>query len=90
MIDMQQVADTPATAVVEVVVTWSTERRKGYGSMAVQVGNDVADEMDYICYLDAEKDAKRVYEKCGYVVNTGVDKTSPLVAMVRPKKSQRS
>ena len=75
---------------VEVIVTADIERHKGYGSKLMQLGNDVADEMDYICYLDSEKDAKGVYEKCGYVANTDVDQTSPLAAMVRPKKSQRS
>lgn len=74
---------------LEIVCTHERFRRRGHGTTLLEVGNKMADEMDYILYLDSEKNATKLYQKVGYALRTDVEQTSPLAAMMRPKKSQR-
>jgi len=74
---------------LEVVCTLENQRGRGYGTALLEKGNRMADDMDYILYLDSERDARSLYEKVGYMLNE-VEQTSPLVSMMRQKKSKRS
>jgi GNAT superfamily N-acetyltransferase len=78
----------PATD-LEVVATYETVRRRGYGTILLELGNKLADEMDYPLYLDSEKDAKGLYLKVGYHELTDIAKSSPLAPLMRPRRSER-
>ncbi|KAH8884965.1 hypothetical protein GQ53DRAFT_660700 [Thozetella sp. PMI_491] len=74
---------------LEIIATMDGHRKKGHGTTLLQLGSKLADDMNYILYLDSERDAKSLYESVGYVVQGDVEQTSPLVAMVRKKKGDR-
>ena len=71
-------------------MTHSPARKQGHGTALLEHGNKIADELDYPLYLDAEKDAVRLYEKIGYEAQTDAVKESELMMpMVRPRRSER-
>jgi hypothetical protein len=51
-------------------------------------GNQLADEMDYPCYLNAAPTSKHLYEKVGYVADLEAKKARSW-PMVRKKKSDQ-
>lgn len=75
---------------LEVIATHESARKRGYGTMLLELGNKMADDMDYALYLDAEKDAKDLYLKVGYKEIADVAQKSPLSPLLRKKKSERA
>lgn len=70
-------------------MTQQESQKRGYGTTLLKHANQVADEMDYPLYLDAEKDAKGLYVKVGYEEVPGVAQGSPLAPLLRKRKSER-
>ncbi|KAH8647334.1 hypothetical protein BX600DRAFT_503477 [Xylariales sp. PMI_506] len=75
--------------VVECAMTHPDHQKKGYMSTLLDVGNQLADELDYPIFLLASEQGKPGYLKKGYeVVDATV--TFPGSPMLRKKKSDRS
>ena len=75
---------------LEVIATQESSRKKGYGTMLLEMGNKMADDIDYAIYLDSEKDATALYLKAGYDLMPEVAQKSPLAPLLRKKKSERA
>ena len=73
---------------LEIVGTHEAYRKQGCATALLNRGNQLADEMDYPCYLNAAATAKHIYEKVGYVADLEAKKARPL-PMVRKKKSDQ-
>lgn len=72
------------TAVLEVIMTHSTARRRGHGMALLLFANAMADEMGLPLYLDADADAVSLYKRAGYVEQPHEVRTSAeFVPMVR-------
>ncbi len=69
-------------------MTHESAKRRGYGTMLLDAGNKMADDMDYPIYLDASKEGMPIYLKAGYQ-ELDIVKTSPSTPMMRPRKSER-
>ncbi|KAJ9143488.1 hypothetical protein NKR23_g6584 [Pleurostoma richardsiae] len=74
---------------LEILATQESARRRGYGSMLLDIGKELADGMDYPLYLDAERDSKSLYIKAGYQELTDIAQSSPLSPLMRLRKSER-
>lgn len=70
----------------ELIVTDPAYQRRGFALALLQRASQIADEMGYRMYLDAEKDVVPLYKSVGYVANEDVEHTSFMVPMVRPAK----
>ena len=58
--------------------------------MLLNLGNKMADDMNYALYLDSEKNAKDLYLRVGYEEIPDVAQKSPLSPLLRKKKSERT
>jgi GNAT superfamily N-acetyltransferase len=74
---------------LEIVMTDPAFQKKGLATILLQHGFDLADALDYDCYLDAENKAMALYAKAGYTARMDVEMHSVLIPMMRPRKSQR-
>ncbi|KAI8631453.1 hypothetical protein F5Y19DRAFT_473127 [Xylariaceae sp. FL1651] len=73
---------------IELVITKSTSRHKGYASALVSWATNLADELDYACYLDGGGRGMGICERFGFVaqdVERMYGTTSPCVPMLRPR-----
>ena len=76
----------PPALDLEIVGTHEAHRKQGCATALLNRGNQLADEMDYPCYLNAATSVKHVYEKVGYVADLEAKKARSC-PMVRKKKS---
>ena len=75
---------------LEIIATEESSRKKGYGTMLLEMGSRMADDIDYALYLDSEKDATALYLKAGYELMPEVAQKSPLAPLLRKRKSERA
>ena len=71
------------STVLSMVATSPSAKRKGVGSTLVKWGCDRADQDGLPAYLDSSAAGKGLYEKFGFVCQSDVDHSTP---MVRPAK----
>ncbi|TDZ38706.1 hypothetical protein CTRI78_v010762 [Colletotrichum trifolii] len=68
----------------ELIMTDPAYQRRGYALALLRRASQIADELGYRMYLDAEKDVMPLYNLAGYVADDKVEQTSFMVPMVRP------
>ncbi|TEA22607.1 hypothetical protein C8034_v002936 [Colletotrichum sidae] len=68
----------------ELIMTDPAYQRRGYAFALLRRASQIADELGYRMYLDAEKDVMPLYNLAGYVADDKVEQTSFMVPMVRP------
>ena len=66
-------------------MTHSSARKRGHGSVLLQKVAQLADELGYEAYLDADENAMGLYSRHGFEHRTDVKRTSALCPMVRKK-----
>ncbi|KAH8898647.1 hypothetical protein GQ53DRAFT_741942 [Thozetella sp. PMI_491] len=62
---------------LQVLGTHEAHRKKGHASALVAMGNTLADELGYACYVDASDAGKSLYESLGYRVIPETTQASP-------------
>ncbi|KAI1822458.1 hypothetical protein F4861DRAFT_388053 [Xylaria intraflava] len=75
---------------IEFLMTKSTSRHKGYASALVDWVTKLADDLDYVCYLDGGGRGMEMLDHAGFVaedVDERYGDTPPCVPMLRPRSA---
>ncbi|KAL2883314.1 hypothetical protein SGCOL_000993 [Colletotrichum sp. CLE4] len=70
----------------ELIFTDPAYLRRGYAQALLQRGTEIADQLGYPMYLDAEEYIVHLYSQAGFSIMTDVGQSSQMIPMMRPAK----